>query len=152
MDAMDKKNMRLALLLGVMCIACWFVSRTLFWALIDVEYHGWAYVVYFLAALTTSAAALALDAFSTVLRYGFVRARKGVLHVMCAVVHGAVRVVCGFYQGMFVMAGVFDFIMSSIARIDGPLLLLAVATGYVFLFRFEKKLKAQRALRVTFDE
>ncbi|MBR5287125.1 MAG: hypothetical protein IKU34_00865 [Clostridia bacterium] len=151
MDALDKKNVRLVFSMGTVSIACWLISKVLFWYLIDVEYHGWAYAVYFLAALTTCAAALALDAFATALFYGFVRVKKGALVAVCAVLHGAVRVACAFYQGMFAIAGVFDFIMSSSARIDGPLLLTAVAVGYVFLFRFEKRLKAQRALRVTFD-
>ena len=107
-----------------------------------------------MAALTSCASALALDAFATVLRYGFARAGKGVMPALCAALHGAVRVVCAFYQGMFVVINVFDSIVGGgllIVRFVGPLLLAAVAAGYGFLFRLEKRMKAQRARRVTFE-
>jgi len=131
-----------------------FLSSYFLWKLIDVEDHALAHLLFLASVLMYLAGAFSLDAFVAVLRFGFVRLRKGIASMVCAIVHALVRSVLTFCNAGLLFLSAVSAIESRGAleeSIGALLFLAAILAGYALVFRLERRLKAQRALRVTFD-
>lgn len=155
MDAVDKKNAGLAALFALLALVCGgLLSSYFLWELVDTENHLWAQLTFLASVLMYLVGGFSLDAFVTVLRFGFVREKKGIVNTVCAIVHALLRSLLTFCNAglLFLSAvSVWESRGAMEEWVGALLFLAAVLAGYAFLFQLEKRIKAQRALRVTFD-
>jgi len=154
--AIDRKNIGLAVLFAALALVCGAIlSPYFFWELVDIENHTRAHVTYVLAVLMFLMGAFSLNAFVSVLRFGFVRDIKGVLGILSALAAFVLRAVLAFLNVNLLWFSVMGMIdtRGALEECIGTLFFLAVMlAGYRVLYWLSKKLRAERALRVTFDE
>ena len=155
MDAIDKKNVRLAALFSVLAIVCGgLLSSYFLWELVDRENHLLAQLTFLASVLMYLVGGFSLNALVVVLRFGFVRMRKGAVSMIGALVAFALRAIFSFCNvGLIFLSvvGVIETRAELLACIGAVIFFAVVIGGYVFLYRLEKKLKAQRALPITFE-
>lgn len=147
MDAIDKKNVRLAVLFVVLALLCGgFLSLYLLWELVDIENHLLARLVFLILALMYLMGGFSLNAFMVVLRFGFVRMRKGVASMISALVTLALRAIFSFCNVILLFLSVVNIIETRAKPwvcIGAVMFLAVLIGGYIFLYRLTKRIKAQ---------
>ena len=156
MDAMDKRNIGLAVLFAVIALICGALLSSYFlWRLVDVENHLLARLTFLASVLMYLAGGFSLNALVVVLRFGFVCMRKGVACMISALVAFVLRAVFSFCNVGLLFLSVVSVVEARaelLSCIGVLLFLAAIIGGYMFLYWLAKRLQAERALRVTFDE
>lgn len=156
MERIDRRNIGLAVVFAAVAFVCSAILAPLFfWELVDAENHMWAQVIYVLAVLMFVAGLFSLNAFVTVLRFGFARERKGILNslgALAACILRAFLAFCNVNVLWLSVLGVIDTRGALDECVSMLLFLAAMLGGYRLLYWLSKKLRAERTLCVTFDE
>lgn len=148
MNAADRRNAALAALFAALALLCGGLFASSFlWKLVDVENHLQARLTFAASVMMYLVGAFSLDAFAAVLRFGFIP-EKSLGGTVCAIAHALLRSLLTFCNAGLLFLGAVAIVDAGaeIGECLGALLFLAVLLcGYGFLFRLEKRLKAQRA-------
>ena len=147
MKKTEIRYLALSLALGLLGMVCIGVLPSLFlWRLVDVADHFQAQMTFLAAAVMAIAGVFLLDAFVMVMRYGVLRAQRGIVSRVYSILHTLVRVLFAFCNAFLLLAAVGGVVLSG-AQLVGcvfTLLMLAgMVGGYVLIFRLEKQLKAR---------
>ena len=144
------------MLFAALALVCGAILSSYFlWKLVDTEKHLLAQLTFLASVLMYLVGGFALNAFVVVLRFGFVRMRKGAVGMMGALVAFALRAIFSFCNVGLLFLSVVSVIETRaefVSCIGALIFLAAIIGGYVFLYRLAERLQAERALRVTFDE
>lgn len=155
MNRAARRNLCLAAAFGASSLLFGgLLSSYTLWVLVDARDRLLAQMIFLASMIMAVLGMFFLDAFVTVLRFGFVRAKRSAAGVIGAVIHALVRAVIAFVLlGLLLLAavGIWDTRGDAMAWLGAAVFLALVIAGYVFLFRLEKRLKAQRALKTTLD-